>query len=85
MPILFLPTTNLGKQTLHKLGVDLDAVDAFGETAATIASSQGNIEILKLLGKMKADFTLRSPRGTAMHCAMRSGHTKILEVTFYVC
>ena len=65
--------------------MDLNGVDAFGETAAMLASSVGNIEIVQLLGKMKADFTLRSQRGTAMHCALRSGHTKMLEVTFYEC
>ena len=77
--------TNLGKQILYEEGVPVDAVDAFGETATMIASCIGNIEVVKLLGKMKADLTLRSQRGTAMHCALRSGHTKLLEVRFCAC
>ena len=73
MSILRSTNTNLGQQTLHELGVPVDDVDKDGNTAAMIASAKGNIEIVKLLHDMKADLTL---------CG-QSGHTKILEVTFY--
>ena len=85
MIILRSTNTNLGQQTLHELGVPLDAVDQIGETAAMIASADGNIEMVKLLHDMNADLTLCGQFGTIMHCATRGGHTKILEVTFYVC
>ena len=86
MPILRSTNTNLGPQTLHELGVPVDVMDQFGQTAAMIASVKGNIEMVKLLHDMKADLTLRTRLGfTAMHRAIWGGHTKLLEVRFYAC
>ena len=86
MPILRSTNTNLGQQTLHELGVPLDAVDRFGQTSAMIASDKGDIEMVKLLHDMKADLPLCDQLGcTAMHLAIRGGHTKLVEVRFYAC
>ena len=85
MIILRFTNTNLGQQTLHELGVPLDAMDKDGSTVAITACGKGNIEMVKLLHDMNADLTLCGQFGTIMHCATRGGHTKILEVTFYVC
>ena len=86
MSILRFTNTNLGQQTLHELGVPLDAMDKDGSTVAITACGKGNIEMVKLLHHMKANLPLCDQLGcTAMHLAIRGGHTKLVEVRFYAC
>ena len=81
MAILALSDVNVVQQTLHGLGADcLDAVDKEGKTALMAASSKGHVESVKLLHAMKADVTICGENGTAMHYAVRGGHTEMLKV-----
>ena len=49
----------------------LDAVDQFGQTAATLGICTGHIESVKLLGNMKADLTLCGLWGTALRFSVK--------------
>ena len=58
-----------------------DAVDTFGNTALIRASEMGNIEMVTLLHEAKADLNVCGRYGTALHSAVKNGHTEMLKVT----
>ena len=69
------------KQVLCDLGVDLDIQAKDGRTAAMLASSEGDMESVKLLHEMKADLNVRDKLGqTVIHRAAYKGHTAMLKV-----
>ena len=59
----------------------MDAVDIFGNTALIRASEMGNIEMVTLLHEAKADLNFCGRYGTALHGAVKNGHTEVLKVT----
>ena len=61
-----------------QLGAKLDSQDA--EILSTVASSEGDIEMVKLLHEAKADLNKCGHDGTALHRAVLDGHTKMLKV-----
>jgi ankyrin repeat protein len=71
---------------LSDAGVDLDAVDCSGETAAHSASRQGRLESLRTLHKHGADmFALSREEKTPEQLAARSGFTECVEFLAGLC
>ena len=64
-----------------KLVTELDSVDEDGCTALMKASTEGKIEMVKLLHGAKADLNVCDRYGTALHRAVINGHTEVLKVT----
>ena len=59
----------------------MDAMDEDGDTALAVASGDGNIGMVKLLHEAKADLNVCGRYGTALHRAVKNGHTEVLKVT----
>ena len=69
------------QQELIGLGAgNLDALDNDGETALILASRERNMEMVKFLHEAKADLNAYGRYGTALHRAVKNGHTEMLKV-----
>ena len=72
---------NGGLQVLIKADAKLDAVAEDGCTALMDASTEGKIEMVKLLHEAKADLNVCGRYGTALHGAVTTGRKQMLKVT----
>ena len=73
---------NVAQQELIGIGAgNLEALDAAGNTALISASRRGKIEMVKLLHDAKSDLNACGRYGTALHGAVRNGHTEMVKVT----
>ena len=72
---------NACRQELIEAGTDLDVVNENSDTALILASAKGNIGMVKLLHEAKADLNVCGRNGTALHRAVKNGHTEVLKVT----
>lgn len=67
-------------ENLHILGVDLNAVDAEGQTAIHWAASSKQIDAIKLLYRLKANMNFKNYSGnTALHLAAWAGEIEVVK------
>nr|AYV89281.1 death-associated kinase 1 isoform X2 [Tetranychus evansi] len=63
--------------------IDINQANTHGETVVHVAAGLGQLEILKLLIKKGADFTLVDNHGdSAIYWAARQGHTQIIRYLY---
>lgn len=61
-------------------GADPNIPEGEGVTALTVAAQAGHLEVVKALLAAGADRNYRTPQGTAVELALRSGHTDVADV-----
>ena len=82
----FLEAAELGavkavEGCLSEGGVDVDALNQYGNTALIEAANHGDTEIVKLLMPFNPDLNTTSAGGrTALMCAAFKGHREVVEI-----